>query len=77
ALVTAGILVLRQREPLLSRPYRTWGYPWVPAVFIVLAVLLLVNTVLEKRSDSLWGLALIGSGIPLYLLWKLWRHSRV
>jgi APA family basic amino acid/polyamine antiporter len=75
AMVTAGIFLLRRREPQLERPYRTWGYPYVPAIFVILAVLLLVNTVLEKRSDSLWGLALMGSGIPAYLLWKLWGRK--
>jgi basic amino acid/polyamine antiporter, APA family len=75
ALVTAGIFVLRRREPALERPYRTWGYPLVPAVFIALSALLLVNTFLEQRSDSLWGLILVGSGIPAYFLWTRWRHA--
>jgi len=74
ALVTAGIFILRHRMPALARPYRTWGYPVIPAVFIILAVLLLVNTFYEKRSDTLWGLALMGSGIPAYFLWSLWKR---
>lgn len=73
ALVTAGIFILRRRAPLLARPYRTWGYPAVPAIFVLLATLLLVNTLREQRVDSLWGLALVGSGIPAYFVWKLWR----
>jgi APA family basic amino acid/polyamine antiporter len=72
ALVTAGILILRKREPDLPRPYKTWGYPVVPLIFIVLASLFLINTFLERRSDSLWGLALMGSGIPVYFARKLW-----
>ena len=74
ALVTGGIFILRRRAPDLPRPYRTWGYPVVPAIFVVLSVLLLINTFLEQRTDSLWGLALVGSGIPLYFLWKLWQR---
>ena len=74
ALVTGGIFILRRRAPDLPRPYRTWGYPVIPAVFVGLSVLLLINTFLEQRTDSLWGLALVGSGIPLYFLWKLWRQ---
>lgn len=73
ALVTAGIFILRRREPELQRPYRTWGYPFVPVTFVILAVGLLVNTFREQRSDSLWGLGLMGSGIPAYFLWNLWR----
>jgi basic amino acid/polyamine antiporter, APA family len=74
-LVTASIFVLRHRQPDLPRPYRTWGYPVVPAVFIVLAVLFLANTFLERRADSLWGLALMGSGIPAYWLWRWWQRQ--
>jgi basic amino acid/polyamine antiporter, APA family len=73
-LVTGGIFVLRRRQPDLHRPYRTWGYPLVPGVFVMLAVWLLINTFRQQRSDSLWGLALMGSGIPAYFLWSLWRR---
>jgi APA family basic amino acid/polyamine antiporter len=73
ALVTAGIFILRRRHPDLPRPYRTWGYPLVPAIFVALAALLLVNTFIERRSDSLWGLFLIGTGIPAYYLWSRWK----
>lgn len=76
ALVTAGIFILRRRHPSMARPYRTWGYPVVPAIFVILAVLLLVNTFRERRADSLWGLALMGSGIPAYFMWNLWRRKR-
>ncbi len=75
-LVTAGIFLLRRREPQLARPYRTWGYPFVPAIFVVIAVLLLVNTFMEKRADSLWGLALVGLGIPTYYVWTLWKRNQ-
>ncbi len=73
ALVTSSLFALRRREPALPRPYRTWGYPLVPAVFFVMATLFLGNTFLEQRSDLLWCLALMGSGIPAYGLWKLWH----
>jgi APA family basic amino acid/polyamine antiporter len=76
ALVTAGIFVLRRRAPALPRPYRTWGYPIVPAIFVFLAALLLLNTFFERRTDSLWGLALVGSGIPAYLLWSRWQRRK-
>ena len=76
ALVTAGIFVLRSRLPDLPRPYSTWGYPIVPAIFVILATGLLLNTFLEQRTDSLWGLALVGSGIPAYILWSRWTRQR-
>jgi APA family basic amino acid/polyamine antiporter len=66
--------VLRKREPALTRPYRTWGYPIVPAVFVVLAAALLGDAVFTSRPNVLWCVGLIGSGIPAYYLWKLWRE---
>ncbi len=76
ALVTGAVFILRRREPGLSRPYRTWGYPLVPAVFVLLAASLLINTFLERRADSLAGLAIIASGIPAYYVWSLWRGKK-
>ncbi len=75
-LVTAGIFILRRREPALPRPYRTPGYPIVPAIFIALSAVLLVNTFREQRADALWGLGLMISGVPAYFLWKLRNSSQ-
>jgi APA family basic amino acid/polyamine antiporter len=74
ALVTAGIFILRRRMPHLERPYRTWGYPIIPAIFVVLSALVLVNTLRQQWSDSVWGVVFVGSGIPAYFLWKMWRR---
>jgi APA family basic amino acid/polyamine antiporter len=74
ALCTLGVFVLRRREPDLPRPYRTWGYPLVPAIFVILAVCLLGNTFWQERADSMWGVVLVGSGIPAYFIWKAWTH---
>ena len=76
ALVTAGILILRRREPLLSRPYRTWCYPYVPLIFVLIALLILGNTFLERRSDAFWCLALVASGVPAYSIWRVWQRQR-
>jgi APA family basic amino acid/polyamine antiporter len=69
-LVTWGILILRRRRPQLPRPYRMWGYPVVPIVFVAIAVLLLGDTLLERPTDALWCLGLLATGIPAYLVWK-------
>jgi len=76
ALVTVSLFILRRREPNLVRPYRTSGYPIVSLIFVILAGLLLINTFFQRRTDSLWGLALIGSGIPAYLIWRQWKHQK-
>src|SRR5262249_37109001 len=71
-LCAAGVFVLRRRDPNLPRPYRTWGYPIVPGLFVILSIGLLVNTFVEQRADSLWGVVLVASGIPAYWIWKTW-----
>jgi APA family basic amino acid/polyamine antiporter len=76
ALVTAGIFILRRREPHLVRPYRTWGYPAIPAIFVGVATLLLISSFFSSRSDVIWCLVLIGSGIPVYYCWELGRRRR-
>jgi APA family basic amino acid/polyamine antiporter len=70
ALCTASVFVLRRREPDLPRPYRTWGYPLIPALFVILSVCLLSNTFWQQRADSMWGVVLVGSGIPAYWMWR-------
>ncbi len=70
ALTTASVFALRRREPQLPRPYRTLGYPWAPAVFVVLAAILTGATILQRPQQSLFGLALILAGLPFYFLWR-------
>nr|MDP9120393.1 APC family permease [Acidobacteriota bacterium] len=62
----AAVFVLRRRRPDLPRPYRTWGYPVVPALFILACLLLIGNTLHEKPVESLLGLALVALGIPAF-----------
>jgi APA family basic amino acid/polyamine antiporter len=70
---TAGaVIVLRVKRPEVERPYKVFGYPWVPILFILASILLLVNTLVEKPAESLIGLALLAVGVPAYLWWR--RH---
>ncbi len=66
----AAVIVLRHTRPQAARPYRTWGYPWVPLSLIMASLALLVNTVVEKPFESLMGFLLVGLGVPAYLFWK-------
>ncbi len=70
AMSSAGVLILRRRTPDTPRPYRTWGYPVTPVVFILFAIILVVVSVMENPRDSLVGLAMILSGLPAYWYWK-------
>ena len=64
---TSTIFVFRKREPDAPRPYRTMGYPVVPALFIVTAAVLLYYTFMSNVADSAAGVAVILLGIPVYL----------
>ena len=66
----AAVFVLRRTRPDAPRPYRVWGYPVVPALFILSSVLLVGNTLLERPRESLLGLGLVALGIPAYLYWR-------
>jgi APA family basic amino acid/polyamine antiporter len=65
-----AVFVLRRKRPDLPRPYRTWGYPVVPALFVVVALLVVANTLVEKPVESLIGLGLLALGVPAYLFWQ-------
>jgi APA family basic amino acid/polyamine antiporter len=70
ALTVLGVFVLRWRRPDLPRPYRTWGYPITPAIFLAVSLWMLWH-LLENpatRGPSLWGMATIALGLPLYYL---------
>ena len=74
-MTAAAVIVLRRRRPELPRPYRTWGYPVVPLLFIGACLLLIGNTLVAKPVESLLGTGLLVLGIPAYLLFK--RRARV
>ncbi len=60
------IFVFRRREPDAPRPYRMWGYPVVPAVFVVVAAALLVYTFMNELPNSAYGVGVILAGTPLF-----------
>jgi APA family basic amino acid/polyamine antiporter len=60
-MATAAVIVLRFKRPDLPRPYRTFGYPLVPLVFVVSVACLVVSTLLKSPRESLLGLGLIPS----------------
>ena len=61
-----AVLVLRRTMPDLERPYRVWGYPFVPVLFLLVTVFLLVNTLMATPSRALAGIILIILGLPVY-----------
>jgi basic amino acid/polyamine antiporter, APA family len=71
----AAVFVLRKRQPDLPRPYRTWGYPVVPALFIAASLLLVGNTILERPTESMLGVVLVALGLPAYAYWRRQRPA--
>jgi APA family basic amino acid/polyamine antiporter len=70
AMVTGVVFILRKRMPEAHRPYKTFGYPIVPIIFIGLAILLLINTVITLPRESTIGLGFILAGVPVYFFFK-------
>lgn len=68
AAAAASVFTLRRTAPDMPRPYRAWGYPALPAVFLIAVIGLIVNTVIERPFESLAGLGLLVAGIPAYLV---------
>jgi APA family basic amino acid/polyamine antiporter len=63
-----GVFILRRRMPDAHRPYKVWGYPVVPAIFVLFCVGLFCNTIITRPREAAIGLALILLGIPVYFL---------
>jgi APA family basic amino acid/polyamine antiporter len=61
---------LRKARPTAERPYRVWGYPFVPAVFALGSVAVVINTLQERPLQSLAGLGLLALGLPAYAYWR-------
>ncbi len=70
ALTIAGIFVLRSKRPDMERPYRAFGYPFVPALYIVSALAIMVVLLLYKTQTAWPGLVIVLLGVPVYMLWS-------
>jgi APA family basic amino acid/polyamine antiporter len=73
-LTLVGLFVLRRTRPDAPRPYRAFGYPWLPAVYIVMALFIDVILLLYKPQYTWPGLVIVLLGIPVYFLWS--RRSK-
>lgn len=69
-LTVAAVFVLRRTQPRLPRPYRTWGYPLVPAVFLVASLGMIGDSLTIDPRNAALGFLMIASGTPVYYLWR-------
>jgi APA family basic amino acid/polyamine antiporter len=67
-LTVAGLFRLRRTRPDANRPYRAWGYPWLPALYIAGATTILVVLFLYRTTTTWPGLLIVASGVPIYLV---------
>jgi APA family basic amino acid/polyamine antiporter len=65
-----AVFVLRRTRPDAPRPYRVWGYPVVPVVFILTSMAFVANTLFERPMESLWGVGMLVLGLPAYFFWR-------
>ena len=70
AVSVAGVIMLRKKMPNLERPYKMWGYPVTPVLFVIVAVAFVVNSGIENPKPTLSALGLIALGVPAYFLWR-------
>jgi len=69
-LTVGAVLILRKKRPDLPRPYKTWGYPVTPVLFILAALYISVNSLIAKFGNTVIGLVIILLGVPAYVYWK-------
>ncbi|MDW7760525.1 MAG: amino acid permease [Acidobacteriota bacterium] len=75
-LTVSAVFVLRRKRPDLPRPYRTWGYPVTPVIFILSAVFISVNALVNEFWNAVVGLGIILLGLPFYVIWKKSASAR-
>jgi APA family basic amino acid/polyamine antiporter len=68
-LTIIGVFVLRRKRPDAERPYRAWGYPVVPALYVVAATTIMVVLLLYRTATSWPGLVIVLAGLPVFWLW--------
>jgi APA family basic amino acid/polyamine antiporter len=69
-LMVGAVIVLRKKMPAAERPYRTWGYPMVPLIYISIAGLLIIDLAWLAPTTSGIGVLIVLTGIPVYLAWR-------
>jgi APA family basic amino acid/polyamine antiporter len=69
-LTVIGLFVLRWKRPDVPRPYRCSGYPWLPAIYVLVGVTWTLNTIIQRPTEAFGSAAIVLIGVPGYLYWK-------
>jgi len=70
SMTVASIFVFRRKQPHAQRPYRCWGYPVVPAIYVAISIFMLYATAVNRGRYGLIGIAVFVLGVPIYYLWN-------
>jgi APA family basic amino acid/polyamine antiporter len=70
ALTVGALFSLRRQQPDRPRPYRVWGYPWLPALYVVASIGILLNALWERPLECFLGVVLCAAGVPAYWWWR-------
>jgi APA family basic amino acid/polyamine antiporter len=76
-LTVIGLFVLRWKRPDVPRPYRCTGYPWLPAIYILIAAIWIINTIVRRPTEALGSAIIVLIGVPGYLYWKRSSRKRI
>jgi APA family basic amino acid/polyamine antiporter len=76
-LTVIGLFVLRWKKPDVPRPYRCTGYPWLPAIYVLVGVTWTLNTIIHRPGEALGSAAIVLVGVPGYWYWKRKSRSQV
>ena len=74
-LTVIAMFWLRWKRPDIPRPYRCTGYPWLPAIYVLIGTVWTLNTIFTRPTEAFWGTAIVLIGVPFYLFWK-WSERR-
>jgi APA family basic amino acid/polyamine antiporter len=69
-LTVIALFILRWKRPDIPRPYRCAGYPWLPAIYVLVGSAWTLNTLITRPTEAFWGTAIVLIGVPGYLYWK-------
>jgi APA family basic amino acid/polyamine antiporter len=74
-LTVGAVIILRKKRPDMQRPYKTFGYPVTPIIFILAALFISGNSLIRQFKETVFGLIIILLGVPAYLYWK-WKQNK-
>jgi basic amino acid/polyamine antiporter, APA family len=69
-LTVIAMFWLRWKRPEIPRPYRCTGYPWLPAIYVLIGTAWTLNTIITRTTEAFWGTVIVLIGVPGYLYWK-------